>query len=80
MRRAALAPPALVLTALVATSSVARAEPYRLRVDAVGYSQSPQSPVGLIVVQGEDRSRPWIDTEALVCLELAGNHVELLPD
>lgn len=66
MRRAALAPPALVLTALVATSSAARAEPYRLRVDAVGYSQSPQSPVGLIVVQGEDRSRPWIDTEALV--------------
>jgi len=62
MRRIALAPPVLAL--LVAAQ--AHAEPYRLRADAVGYTQQPQSPVGLVVLQGEDRSRPWVSTEGLV--------------
>jgi hypothetical protein len=49
---------------LAATS--AAADPYRLRVDAVGITGAPQSPVGLVVLQGEDHERPWVETEALV--------------
>ncbi|MFI5298392.1 MAG: hypothetical protein ACHREM_09860 [Polyangiales bacterium] len=58
----------LTLVFLAALSTLpgrVSADPYRLRIDAVGSSQSPQSPVGLIVVQGEDRANPWIDAEAL---------------
>jgi hypothetical protein len=55
-----------VVASLALAASHARAEPYRLRADAVGYTQSPQSPVGLVVLQGEDQARPWVDTEALV--------------
>lgn len=62
MRRLALAAAPVVL--LVATS--ARADPYRLRVDAVGITGAPQSPVGLVVLQGEDHERPYVETEALV--------------
>jgi hypothetical protein len=51
---------------LVATTRWASADPYRLGVDAVGYTQAPQSPVGLIVLQGEDKAHPWVDAEALV--------------
>jgi hypothetical protein len=43
----------------------AQADPYRLSIDAVGYTQAPQSPVGLIVLQGEDKASPWVDAEAL---------------
>jgi hypothetical protein len=43
----------------------AAADPYRLRVDAVGYTQAPQSPVGFVALQGEDRAHPWVDAEAL---------------
>ncbi len=78
MRRAAFAPPVLALCAITATPSIAGAEPYRLRVDSVGYTQSPQSPVGLIVLQGEDRSRPWIDTEALVWAGNGSNSADAL--
>lgn len=77
MRHAALAPPALALCAL-AVSSTASAEPYRLRADAVGYTQQPQSPVGLIVLQGEDQSRPWINTEALVWAGNGTNNADAL--
>lgn len=61
LRRAALPTLALVLSA----SRFAQADPYRLRVDAVGYTQQPQSPVGLIILQGDDRAHPWVDAEAL---------------
>jgi hypothetical protein len=61
MRRLALLAPFLSL--LVAREASAQ---YRLRADAVGYSSAPQSPVGLLVLQGEDKAQPWIDTEALV--------------
>jgi hypothetical protein len=55
--------PALALA--LATSSVARADPYRLRVDSVAYTQSPQSPVGLIILQGDGKANPWVDAEAM---------------
>jgi hypothetical protein len=44
----------------------AYADPYRLRVDAVGITNAPQSPVGLLVLQGEDKLHPLVSTEALV--------------
>ncbi len=55
----------IVVVAMATTRRVA-ADPYRLGIDAIGYSQAPQSPVGLVVVQGEDKAHPWVDTEALV--------------
>jgi hypothetical protein len=60
--RRALAPALAVLWAI---EGVAAADPYRLRVDSVGYTQSPQSPVGLIVLQGDDKASSWVDAEAL---------------
>ena len=48
-------------TALVATS--ARAEPLRLRADALAETRAP---AGLLVLQGQDRQYPWVDAEALV--------------
>jgi len=44
-------------------SSSARAEPLRLRADAVAETRSP---TGLVVMQGEDAARPWVDVEGLV--------------
>jgi hypothetical protein len=55
-----------VLIVLVISEARANADPYRLRVDMIGYSQTPQSPVGLVVLQGQDKASPWIDAEALV--------------
>jgi hypothetical protein len=57
-----------VVFAVLAAAIPARAhaDPYRLRVDTIGYSQAPQSPVGLVVLQGEDKVHPWVDAEALV--------------
>jgi hypothetical protein len=63
MRRAVLLS---LLASIAACPAIARAEPYRLRADSIAYSQSPQSPVGLLVLQGEDRATPWIDGEAMV--------------
>jgi hypothetical protein len=51
---------------VVALPQVASADPYRLRVDTVGYTNAPQSPVGLVVLQGEDKLHPQVETEALV--------------
>jgi hypothetical protein len=67
MRRRAL-PPGAVLSVLVtlAAEGEAGADPYRLRIDTIGYTQAQQSPVGLVVVQGEDKVHPWVDAEALV--------------
>jgi hypothetical protein len=58
-------PVAAVPIVLLAAASAA-ADPYRLRVDAVGITGAPQSPVGLVVLQGEDHERPWVETEGLV--------------
>jgi hypothetical protein len=45
----------------------ADADPLRLRADAVVDTQSEaQSPLGLVVLQGEDKLQPWISTEGLV--------------
>jgi len=52
---------------LFATATRARAEPLRLRGDALVQSNTP-SPVGLLVLRGEDRLRPWIDAETVAWL------------
>ena len=45
----------------------AQADPIRLRADAIADTQSEtQSPTGLIVLQGQDKMRPWLDAEGLV--------------
>lgn len=75
MRARAIAP---LVTVLALGASQARAEPYRMRADAVGYTQSPQSPVGLLVLQGEDKMRPWVDTEALVWAGNGSNTADAL--
>jgi len=43
-------------------STSARGDPLVLRADALAET----SPTGLIVLQGEDRMRPWVDAEGLV--------------
>jgi hypothetical protein len=57
----------------LATSTLAtraHGDPIALRADALAESQPPlaerQAPVGLIVLQGQDKIRPWIDVEGLV--------------
>jgi hypothetical protein len=55
----------VIVVAVMAVAAPAAADPYRLRADAVGYTQSAQSPVGLVVLQGEDKAHPWVDAEAL---------------
>lgn len=57
-------------------ASPAMADPIRLRADAIADTQpapgaapssnETQSPTGLVVLQGEDRLRPWMDVEGLV--------------
>lgn len=42
-----------------------RADPLRLRADAIG---STTSPVGLLVLRGEDKLKPWLDAEAVAWL------------
>ncbi|MEO8877938.1 MAG: hypothetical protein ABI461_20260, partial [Polyangiaceae bacterium] len=41
----------------------AAADPIRLRGDALAETQAP---AGLVVLQGEDKLRPWVNAEALV--------------
>jgi hypothetical protein len=42
-------------------------EPLRLRADAIADTQSErQSPTGLVVLQGQDNMRSWLDAEGLV--------------
>jgi hypothetical protein len=74
VRRAAL--PALACLLFIPRS--APAEPYRLRVDAVGYTQQPQSPVGLVVLQGDDRASPWADAEALAWVGNRNGNADVL--
>ncbi len=53
--------------ALGAVTPEARADPIRLRADAIADTQSEtMSPTGLVVLQGQDRVRPWLDAEGLV--------------
>src|SRR5262249_29623137 len=47
----------------------ATAEPLRLRGDALVQTQSP---VGLVILQGEDRVRPWLDAEAVTWVGMTG--------
>ncbi len=47
-------------------SSPAKADPLRLRADALAEAQGTSSPAGLVVLQGEDAMRPWVAAEALV--------------
>lgn len=49
---------------LLVDARSAVADPLRLRADALVQSQSP-APVGLVVLQGEDQVKPWIDAEAV---------------
>src|SRR5580692_11614253 len=58
----------LAVIASCALSSVpgARADPLRLRADALAESQGTASPTGLVVLQGQDSLKPWVDAEALV--------------
>jgi hypothetical protein len=52
-----------VAAGCVGLASVAAAQPLRLRADALAQVQSP---AGLLVLEAGDRSRPWLDAEALV--------------
>jgi len=53
----------LLAAGVVSVSTSARGDPLVLRADAVADTSSP---VGLIVLQGQDRMQPWVDAEALV--------------
>ena len=55
----------MVLLAALAHPERALADPLRLRGD--GYVQTPR-PVGLLVLQGEDSTRPWLSAEGLAWL------------
>lgn len=59
-RRLRLCASALCVAAL---QSSARAEPLRLRADAIAETQSP---AGLVVLDGRDKARPYLDAEAVL--------------
>lgn len=52
-----------LLTGLLVAARPAKAEPLRLRADAIAETQSP---AGLVVLEGRDKSRPWLDAEGIV--------------
>lgn len=54
---------ALAAFGVAFTPARSRAEPLRLRADAVAEAQAP---AGLVVLQGQDKLRPWMDVEGLV--------------
>jgi hypothetical protein len=56
---------AATLAIVISAPLAADAQPLRLRADAVAEAQSP-SPAGLVVLEGEDRLRPWVSAEGLV--------------
>jgi hypothetical protein len=48
-------------------ASRSAADPLRLRADAIADTQAEtQSPTGLVVLEGRDKVRPWLDAEGLV--------------
>jgi len=53
----------VALAVALALSTSARADPLRLKADAIAETQSP---AGLVILQGSDKIRPWIDAEAQV--------------
>ena len=55
---------AAILAGGATLASTAQSEPLRLRGDALVQSRSP-APVGLLVLRGEDKVRPWIDAETV---------------
>lgn len=57
---------AAAVTSATGLAPRARADPLRLRADAVAETQGMSSPTGLIVLQGEDPIRPWVNAEAFV--------------
>ena len=61
-----LATCAATVVGAIGPASVARADPLRLRADALAETQGTPAPAGLIVLQGEDARRPWIAAETLV--------------
>jgi len=56
-----------LLAAAAALTAVLRADAQslRLRADAIAETRSP-APAGLVVLQGEDKVRPWLGVEGLV--------------
>lgn len=65
--RAALRVAATLGILVVVVAPPAAADPLRLRADALVQSQAP-APVGLVVLHGEDRVRPWLDAETVAWL------------
>lgn len=61
---------------VLAASRTARADPLRLRGDALVQTRSP---VGLLVLRGEDRLRPWLDVETVTWLGASGGTEPLSP-
>jgi hypothetical protein len=55
-----------VVTSALGLSHRAGAQPIRLRADALAQTEGGSSPAGLVVLQGEDPLRRWVDAEALV--------------
>ena len=53
----------LLVLGWASMAASARGDPLVLRADALAETSSP---TGLIVLQGEDRMRPWVDAEGLV--------------
>jgi hypothetical protein len=52
-----------VASAVLTCSDDARAEPLRLKGDAIAETRAP---AGLIILEGQDKVRPWLDAEGLV--------------
>jgi hypothetical protein len=61
---------AIALACIMHVSS-ANGDPLRLRGDA--YAQTPQ-PSGMLVLQGDDRAKPWLSAEALAWLGTGADH------
>ncbi len=61
-----------IVTCSLCGQRAASADPLRLRADAIATTSSP---VGLVMLQGEDRTRPWLDAEAVAWLG-AGVHTD----
>ncbi len=57
---------AVVLALLLLAPASVRADPFQLRADALVYSQSPQASTGYLALTGEDKVRPWMETEAVL--------------
>lgn len=71
IRRPAVALSTGIALVCILQTSIAHADPLRLRADA--YAQAPQ-PTGMLVLQGEDTAKPWLSAEALAWLGTSGDH------